>query len=188
MHTKRTSAGLLLASRQRPFSRLRTLFIFVHKYEGMFESSPHGKKIVRGEGYIACGNAFRHGYPCKQNRLWLTSEPIFYLRANKKERFVPSPLCQKERNLNRTVFDLGFFWRRGRDSNPRGFWPNGFQDRLVMTASIPLQIYTSILYAYICRDCIETARKFICESAAYARTKSSGNLLTRDCPQHKTQF
>ncbi len=72
--------------------------------------------------------------------LTLVSEPIFYLLANKKERFVPSPLCQKERNLNRIVFDLGFFWRRGRDSNPRGFWPNGFQDRLVMTASIPLHI------------------------------------------------
>ena len=116
----------------------------------------------------------RVGDPQPQNRLWLTSEPIFYLLANKKERFVPSPLCQKERNLNRTVFDLGFFWRRGRDSNPRGFWPNGFQDRLVMTASIPLQIYTSILYAYICRDCIETARKFICESAAYANQNYLG--------------
>ena len=32
------------------------------------------------------------------------------------------------------------FWRRKRDSNPRGFWPNGFQDRLVMTASIFLHI------------------------------------------------
>ena len=31
-------------------------------------------------------------------------------------------------------------WRRKRDSNPRGFWPNGFQDRLVVTASIFLHI------------------------------------------------
>ncbi len=35
---------------------------------------------------------------------------------------------------------LLFLWRRGWDSNPCGFWPNGFQDRLVMTASIPLRI------------------------------------------------
>ena len=33
-----------------------------------------------------------------------------------------------------------FLWRRKRDSNPRGFWPNGFQDRLVVTASIFLHI------------------------------------------------
>ena len=29
-------------------------------------------------------------------------------------------------------------WRRMRDSNPRAFWANGFQDRLVVTASIIL--------------------------------------------------
>ena len=33
-----------------------------------------------------------------------------------------------------------FFWRRQRDSNPRAFWANGFQDRLVMTTSICLRI------------------------------------------------
>ena len=33
-----------------------------------------------------------------------------------------------------------FLWRRKRDSNPRGFWPNGFQDRLVVTASISLRM------------------------------------------------
>ena len=33
-----------------------------------------------------------------------------------------------------------FVWRRKRDSNPRAFWANGFQDRLVMTASIFLHI------------------------------------------------
>ena len=31
-------------------------------------------------------------------------------------------------------------WRRKRDSNPRAFWANGFQDRLVVTASIFLRI------------------------------------------------
>ena len=33
-----------------------------------------------------------------------------------------------------------FIWRRKRDSNPRAFWANGFQDRLVVTASIFLRI------------------------------------------------
>ena len=36
--------------------------------------------------------------------------------------------------------DIGFLWRRMRDSNPRAFWANGFQDRLVVTASIFLRI------------------------------------------------
>ena len=79
-------------------------------------------------GYIALGNAFRHGYPCKQNRLRLTSAPHLHCYAIQRWVRILSYLCQKERNLNRTVFDLGFFWRRKRDSNPRGFWPNGFQD------------------------------------------------------------
>ena len=94
----------------------------------------------KGRDTLPVAMRFVMAFVSELPRLRLTSEPIFYLRANKKERFVPSPLCQKESNLNRTVFDLGFFWRRGRDSNPRGFWPNGFQDRLVMTASIPLRI------------------------------------------------
>ena len=69
-----------------------------------------------------------------------TCAPHLHCYAIQRWVRILSHLCQKERNLNRTVFDLGFFWRRGRDSNPRGFWPNGFQDRLVMTASIPLRI------------------------------------------------
>ena len=45
------------------------------------------------------------------------------------------------------LFGLGcpFLWRRKRDSNPRGFWPNGFQDRLVVTASIFLRIKLFLL-------------------------------------------
>ena len=37
------------------------------------------------------------------------------------------------------------FWRRKRDSNPRGFWPNGFQDRLVVTASIFLRVNEKVI-------------------------------------------
>ena len=39
------------------------------------------------------------------------------------------------------------FWRRVWDSNPRGVWaPNGFQDRLVMTASITLRVCYLIVF------------------------------------------
>ena len=43
-----------------------------------------------------------------------------------------------------------FFWRRKRDSNPRGFWPNGFQDRLVVTASIFLRVNSFTRRGYRC--------------------------------------
>ena len=108
-------------------------------------------------GYIAFGNAFRHGYPCKQNRLRLTSAPHLHCYAIQRWVRILSYLCQKERNLNRTVFDLGFFWRRKRDSNPRGFWPNGFQARLVMPASIFLRIQMTLEFEYA--ENIETALK-----------------------------
>ena len=36
-------------------------------------------------------------------------------------------------------------WRRGWDSNPCALWANGFQDRLVMTASIPLHDFHNII-------------------------------------------
>ena len=40
---------------------------------------------------------------------------------------------------------LGGFtlWRSRWDSNPRAFWANGFQDRLVMTASIQLHVFVA---------------------------------------------
>ena len=35
---------------------------------------------------------------------------------------------ENKKNLRQNLtFDLGFHWRRKRDSNPRGFGPNGFQ-------------------------------------------------------------
>ena len=73
-----------------------------------------------------------------------------------------------------------FIWRRKRDSNPRGFWPNGFQDRLVVTASIFLHITATHRAAVICRN-IYTALKnsFFRIRFAYP-TKSSGSLLTSD--------
>ena len=44
----------------------------------------------------------------------------------------------KRKPLKRSNFK-GFGWRSRWDSNPRAFWANGFQDRLVMTASIQLR-------------------------------------------------
>ena len=53
--------------------------------------------------------------------------------------FVPSD-CDIKINTIHEGWCL-FLWRRKRDSNPRAFWANGFQDRLVMTASIFLRIF-----------------------------------------------
>ena len=36
-----------------------------------------------------------------------------------------------------------------RDSNPRAFWANGFQDRLVVTASIILRNFRTIEITYL---------------------------------------
>ena len=53
------------------------------------------------------------------------------------------PHFGQEKILNRTqVFDLGFVWRSGRDSNPRAnLMANAFRVRPVMTASIPLLVF-----------------------------------------------
>ena len=57
--------------------------------------------------------------------------------------------CQRNKKTTE-LFGLGcpFIWRRLRDSNPRGFWPNGFQDRLVVTASISLRMNLFIRRGY----------------------------------------
>ncbi len=54
-----------------------------------------------------------------------------------------------------------FLWRRKRDSNPRAFWANGFQDRLVVTASIFLHITATHRAAVICREYLHGSEKFI---------------------------
>ena len=40
-------------------------------------------------------------------------------------------------------------WRRERDSNPRAQRANGFQDRLVMTASISLRMTYELIYSIV---------------------------------------
>ena len=61
-----------------------------------------------------------------------------------KEGFEPSrPLSGPTPLAGEPLQPLEYFssWRRGWDSNPRGPQsPNGFQDRPVMTASVPLQM------------------------------------------------
>ena len=61
------------------------------------------------------------------------------LRLGESQRGVREPLTVAKNKGHPQGVSL-FFWRRKRDSNPRGFWPNGFQDRLVVTASIFLRI------------------------------------------------
>ena len=60
----------------------------------------------------------------------------------------------KETKKTTELLGLGcpFIWRRKRDSNPRAFWANGFQDRLVVTASIFLHITATHMAAGICRE------------------------------------
>ena len=52
-----------------------------------------------------------------------------------------------------------FLWRRKRDSNPRAFWANGFQDRLVVTASIFLHIFGVVYYTKYMQSYFEVARE-----------------------------
>ena len=65
------------------------------------------------------------------------------LRLGESQRGVRILSYRSQRNKKTTeLCGLGcpFIWRRKRDSNPRAFWANGFQDRLVVTASIFLRI------------------------------------------------
>ena len=52
-----------------------------------------------------------------------------------------------------------FLWRRKRDSNPRAFWANGFQDRLVVTTSIFLHIFGVVYYTKYMQSYFEVARE-----------------------------
>ena len=56
--------------------------------------------------------------------------------------------------IDKLLSKLVDFWRRVWDSNPRGQGPNGFQDRLVMTASITLRVCYLIVFflAFIILD------------------------------------
>ena len=62
--------------------------------------------------------------------------------------FVPSD-CDIKINTIREGW-CSFLWRRKRDSNPRAFWANGFQDRLVVTASIFLRVNSFTRRGYRC--------------------------------------
>ena len=71
------------------------------------------------------------------------SPKFFRLTPQNLEPRIRIPIYTNKKRVSKMI--LFFYWRRGWDSNPCGFWPNGFQDRLVMTASIPLRICSNIL-------------------------------------------
>ena len=71
--------------------------------------------------------------------------------------FVPSDCDIKINTIHEGW--CSFLWRRKRDSNPRAFWANGFQDRLVMTASIFLLIYGVVYYTIYKQSYFEEARE-----------------------------
>ena len=65
-------------------------------------------------------------------------------------------IIRKEKYELRFCFGVRIIplWRRLRDSNPRGFCPNGFQDRLVMTASISLRLFGFFLRLFASLQCL----------------------------------
>ena len=65
-----------------------------------------------------------------------------------------NPSINKKRETQTTSVCISLFWRRLRDSNPRGFCPNGFQDRLVMTASISLRLFGFFLRLFASLQCL----------------------------------
>ncbi len=79
------------------------------------------------------------------------------LRLCESQRGVREPLTVAK-NKGHPTRSVLIFWRRKRDSNPRAFWANGFQDRLVVTASIFLHI---IMHAshYDMQSYFEVARE-----------------------------
>ena len=75
------------------------------------------------------------------------------LPVSQSEReFVPSDCDIKINTIHEGW--CSFLWRRKRDSNPRAFWANGFQDRLVVTASIFLRINEKVINSKV--DCKST--------------------------------
>ena len=84
------------------------------------------------------------------------------LRLGESQRGVRILSYRSQRNKKTTeLCGLGcpFIWRRKRDSNPRAFWANGFQDRLVVTASIFLLIYGVVYYTIYKQSYFEVARE-----------------------------
>ena len=75
-----------------------------------------------------------------------------------------------------------FLWRRKRDSNPRAFWANGFQDRLVVTASIFLHITATHRAAVICREYLHGSEKFIFQNPLrIPHAAASSSLVSGKC-------
>ena len=84
--------------------------------------------FAQREGFgLACG--LGQGRLRQPFRLSFTTDPFESLFQN----------LQKQKAENHAAFCY-LFWRRERDSNPRGGTPNAFRVRLVMTASISLHI------------------------------------------------
>ena len=86
------------------------------------------------------------------------------IRAKTPLGSITSFLKNKIKNIQKALENTGFSrakWRRKRDSNPRAFWANGFQDRLVVTASIFLHITATHRAAVICREYLHGSEKFI---------------------------
>ena len=62
------------------------------------------------------------------------ANPILRLRESQRAVQILSYQCQRNKKTTE-LFGLGcpFIWRRKRDSNPRAFWANGFQELEILS-------------------------------------------------------
>ena len=92
--------------------------------------------------------------------------------------FVPSD-CGIKTNTIREGW-CSFLWRRKRDSNPRAFWANGFQDRLVVTASIFLRIYGVLCHTIYTQSYFKVARETCFTNPLRIPHEDASSLLVSD--------
>ena len=94
--------------------------------------------------------------------------------------FVPSDCDIKINTIHEGW--CSFLWRRKRDSNPRAFWANGFQDRLVVTASIFLRIYGVVHYTIYTQSYFEVARETrFTNPLRIPHEDASSSLVSSEC-------
>ena len=142
LSTKRNNGRKLYRERQYPIPRLK------ESQRGVRILSKRKRGMLLGERFVKTvplQYKFKPIAPRDADTANALCLEVCYVPAvcelpvSRCEReFVPSDCDIKINTIHKGW--CSFLWRRKRDSNPRGFGPNGFQDRLVVTASIFLHI------------------------------------------------
>ncbi len=107
-----------------------------------------------------------------KNRILLRHYSLLLITFQKFDRrcFSEEIRVNSEEVKNRAVA-CSIFWRRRRDSNPRAFWANGFQDRLVMTTSILLRVRK-------CRFLVKTKRVYYNYTKSKPKNQAFGLIFS----------